>query len=66
MITVNDISLPYKQGMTLMDALLEAAIDLQGLNLITLNGSFAAADTYSSRLLNDGDSIISMKIVSGG
>jgi len=66
MITVNDFSLPYKQGMTLMDALQEAAIDIHGLNLITVNGVFAASDTYNTHLLSDGDTIISMKIVSGG
>ena len=49
-----------------MDALEEAAVDIHGLNLITVNGTFAAADTYQTRLLNDGDTIISMKIVSGG
>ena len=66
MITVNDFSFPHVQGMTLMDALNDAGIDTQGLILITVNGVFAAADTYRTRLLNDGDSIVTMKIVSGG
>ena len=66
MITVNEISFPHKQGMTLMDALNEAGIDTQGLILITVNGTFAAADTYRSRFLEDNDVIISMKVVSGG
>ena len=66
MITVNDRSYPYVQGITLMDALNEAGIDTQGLILITVNGTFAASDTYTSRLLNDGDAIVTMKIVSGG
>jgi len=66
MINVNDFSLPYRQGITLMDVLQEAGIDTQGLILITVNGTFAASDTYKSRLLNDNDTIITMKIVSGG
>ena len=66
MIKVNDFSFPYKQGMTLMDALLEGGVDVEGLILITVNGVFAAADTYRTRLLEDGDAIVTMKIVSGG
>lgn len=66
MVTVNDYSCPYRADMTLLDALREAAVDINGPVLITRNGSFVPKDRYPDVLLTDGDEILAMRVVSGG
>lgn len=66
MIKVNDFSYPYIEGMTLMDALMEADTDIHGPVLITLNGTFVAKTSYDITVLKDGDEILAMRVVSGG
>ncbi len=66
MIRVNDFSFPYCKGMTLLDALKEANVDINGPVLVTVSGNFVGAGSYKDILLNDGDEILAMRVVSGG
>lgn len=66
MVLVNDFPCPFQAGMTVYDALREAAVDLNGPVLVTRNGSFVSRDAYRDTALADGDEILAMRVVSGG
>ena len=66
MITVNDYPCAYQEGMTLLEALNAAAVDINGPVHITHNGTFVPKDRYPEVLVTDGDEILAMRVVSGG
>ena len=66
MITVNDFPYPFHSGMTIHDALQNAAVDIHGPVLVTCNGRFVSFDHYRETILVDGDVLVAMRVVSGG
>ncbi|MBE6007604.1 MAG: MoaD/ThiS family protein [Lachnospiraceae bacterium] len=66
MIKVNDFSIPYHEGITLLDVLKEANTDINGPVLVTVGGVFVGIDSYKDTLLKDGDEVLTMRVVSGG
>ena len=66
MVTVNDVPLPFRAGMTLRDALEEAAADLSGPVLVTCAGRFVAPEDYGGHQLADGEEIMVLRVISGG
>lgn len=66
MITINDAAYPHRADMTLLDALMEGAVDINGPVLITLNGTFVGRDAYRDTPVQDGAEILVMRVVSGG
>ncbi|MBQ9979659.1 MAG: sulfur carrier protein ThiS [Oscillospiraceae bacterium] len=66
MITVNERNYDFRSGMTLLDILKTDAVDIHGAVLVTLNGSLISKEKYNETLLNDGDAVLAIKVVSGG
>lgn len=66
MITVNDRAYPFCAGITLLELLLEDAVDIYNGVLVTVNGKLVGKDRYKETLLNDGDEVLVMRVVSGG
>lgn len=66
MVTVNDVPLPFRAGMTLRDALEEAAADLSGPVVVTSGGQFVAPEDYGGHRLADGEEIRVLRVISGG
>lgn len=65
MITINNKEYKYTIGMTVSDAIKESGGDKECC-LINVNDSFVPNKQYDSWLLNDGDDVIIMYIMSGG
>lgn len=66
MVTVNDSKYPFRAGMTLLEVLLEDAVDVYSGVLVTLNGKLVGKDRYKETELHDGDEVLVMRVVSGG
>ncbi len=66
MISLNDRSYPYQPGMSLLELLRTDNVDIHGPVLITLNGALVKKAAYADIILNDGDAILAIKVVSGG
>ena len=66
MITVNERNYDFRSGMTLLYILKTDAVDIHGAVLVTLNGSLISKEKYNETLLNDGDAVLAIKVVSGG
>ncbi len=66
MISLNDRSYPFQPGMNLLELLRTDNVDIHGPVLITLNGTLVKKDSYAEITLNDGDTVLAIKVVSGG
>ena len=66
MITVNDVSVEFRQGMTLKEALAEACVDLEKPMLITVDGRLVDKNSVGRFELHDAAKIQVMPILSGG
>jgi len=66
MIKVNEFPVPFSEGITLVDVLKEANVDINGPVLVTVNGVFVGSGSYGSTILKDEDEVLAMRVVSGG
>jgi len=66
MVSVNGLSIEYREGMVLSDALAEAGVDTTAAILITVNSAYTEKSGASRMIITDGTEIRVMPILSGG